>query len=73
MIGFVGGISLGVLQTSQRLAGILPNTAEVIKYGAMSPELLKDHPSQFNENYQLIGRGSKNPNHRIPVDSSEKH
>ena len=59
VIGFIGGVGYGVLSSSQRLCGLYPNDGEVIKYGAMSPELLEQHPGNFPETYDLIGRRKK--------------
>ena len=58
-IGLLGGVSFAVLSSSQRLCGLYPNAAEVIKYGAMSPELLAQHPGNLPDTYNLIGRKSK--------------
>ena len=55
-IGLMGGVGYAVLSSSQRLCGLYPNAGEVIKYGAMSPELLEQHGSQLPEAYKLIGR-----------------
>lgn len=55
-IGFMGGVAYAVLSSSQRLAGIYPNAAEVIKYGAMSPELVEKHGGHLPDPYKLIGR-----------------
>ena len=54
----MGGVSYAVLSSSQRLCGIYPNAGEVIKYGALSPELLEQHPGHLPETYKLIGRKS---------------
>lgn len=38
LLGFVGGMALGMQQSHQRLVGLSENTDEVKRYGAMSDE-----------------------------------
>ncbi len=55
-IGLLGGFFYSVLGSTQRLAGLEENTREVIKYGALTPELLEQHNGRYNENYKALGR-----------------
>jgi len=57
LIGFVAGISLGTLKSSQRLLGLEPNDSEVVTYGALSEaDLKKYRDSSHVPGAELIGK-----------------
>lgn len=59
-IGFLGGMSLGALKSSQRLLGLEPNESEVVTYGALSEsELKKYRESSHVPGAELIGQAYK--------------
>jgi hypothetical protein len=54
-IGLIGGFLYAVLGSTQRLAGLEENTREVIRYGALTPEQLENHPANLGDNWKLVG------------------
>lgn len=54
-LGFLGGSMYSLLASTQRLAGLEENTREVIRYGALTPEQVANHPAQRGDNWKLVG------------------